>query len=395
MMPGRILVCEPQCRGFEHAPFNAALLQTLHAAWPEACLAFLSEAEHGQWVRQALEQTGGSSLARTVWEEIQVPPESLRPWERNWDRFRFEWPTCRRMAWEARRRETSLVILSSLTNSGLLGLKLALYRWPSRAPVWVVWHGILRTALEPAPPLWRERLIHLRTVLLLPHPRRLRYIVLGQPILETIRQYLPRVARHFQYIDLPYLWRWHEVTPVPRNVLRFGFFGVGAKGFDLFAQLAAKVRQDTPNARFMLVGFLSNEQARGMTANHPVEGLSDTPLPQAEYDRRALELTYAVATSYREDYRVTASASFLDSLSYVKPIIALRNPYLAYYFERMGDIGYLCETPEAMEAVIRSVARHFPADRYVQQCRNILSGRRLFEPETIAPVLRRMAEEKW
>ena len=34
-MTRRILLCEPQCAGFVHVPFNAALLATVLAAWPD------------------------------------------------------------------------------------------------------------------------------------------------------------------------------------------------------------------------------------------------------------------------------------------------------------------------------------------------------------------------
>jgi hypothetical protein len=72
----------------------------------------------------------------------------------------------------------------------------------------------------------------------------------------------------------------------------------------------------------------------------------------------------------------------------VKPGIYLRTPYVEHYFNRLGDIGYLCDSYEEMRDLVLSLAHEFPAERYQQQCANILAGRRLFEPATLAPKLR-------
>jgi hypothetical protein len=83
-----------------------------------------------------------------------------------------------------------------------------------------------------------------------------------------------------------------------------------------------------------------------------------------------------------------ASASFLDALCYVKPGIYLRNPFIEHYFDQMGDIGYLCRSYGEIRDTLRSIVGRFPEERYQQQCQNILRGRRLFQPEMLAPRLR-------
>ena len=57
-------------------------------------------------------------------------------------------------------------------------------------------------------------------------------------------------------------------------------------------------------------------------------------------------------------------------------------------FERMGDIGYLCDSYEEMRNIVLSILREFPLARYQQQCENIRRGRRIFEPQALAPRLR-------
>jgi len=50
-----IVICEPMCWGFEHAPVNAALIATVAEAFQEEGLSFLAEAEHIRYVKSILD----------------------------------------------------------------------------------------------------------------------------------------------------------------------------------------------------------------------------------------------------------------------------------------------------------------------------------------------------
>ena len=45
---------------------------------------------------------------------------------------------------------------------------------------------------------------------------------------------------------------------------------------------------------------------------------------------------------------LSASGALLDAITWLKPIIANRIPFVANLFERYGDIGYLCDDPDQM-----------------------------------------------
>jgi hypothetical protein len=193
-------------------------------------------------------------------------------------------------------------------------------------------------------------------------------------------------------MDPPYFWAISEDRIVISSSLlgkvRFGYMGVGnnrEKGFDLFVQLAAEFCEHT-NVKFVMVGFLK-DLCEGM-AYAGITGVSTVPLTPEEYRRRASSLTYTVGTSEPLHYRLVASATFLDALSFIKPGIYLRNPYVEYYFDKMGDIGYLCNSYEEMRALVLTLVKAFPVERYRQQCQNILRERKLFEPRVLASQLR-------
>ena len=100
------------------------------------------------------------------------------------------------------------------------------------------------------------------------------------------------------------------------------------------------------------------------------------------------KLTYVVWTAKPDHYRLTASGTFLDAMAFLKPGIYLRNDYIEYYFERMGDIGYLCDSCDDMVSTVREILSEFPTVRYQRQVENIRKGRIIFEPQTLAPRLR-------
>jgi len=390
--PPNNLICfvEPQCQGFEHAHFNAALMATVLRAYPEAQAAFLGEREHLEWVRRMLERFDSPALRRIEWRESAIP---LREME-GWPRFREEWGAVRATLRYVAERQPRLLVWTSVTSTGLLALKLQLYLRRPGFPMLAVIHSILATIVNRLPRRPWQRLLCLRQVLQLPHPASLRYIALGDSIHRSLTEAQPVLAPQFEVLDHPYF---HEDRPPytpsesdqPR-LLRFGYFGASPKGFGVFARLAQEILEQETQVEFVLVGFLWGPDAR---SEYPgVTGLSDKPLTPEEYRQRAASLTYAIGTADPTHYRLVASASFLDALSYGKPGVYLRNAFVEDYFRKMGDIGYLCDSPEEMRATILSLIREFPLERYRKQRDNIRRGRERFAPQLLAQQLREIVD---
>jgi hypothetical protein len=259
-------------------------------------------------------------------------------------------------------------------------------------------HGILASVEHPLPRRPWNWATHLRQALRLPHPRQLTYLALSGSIRAAVAEVMPRAAPHFQTIDPPYFMPGVADAWKPGGAIRFGHFGVARnyeKNFGLFTRLAEEVQRDCdrPIAEFLAVGFHESSGGDATTPSAWVKGLSRAPLSAEEYTRRAQSVTYAVGLADPSHYRLVASASFLDALCYLKPGIYLRNPYIEYYFDRMGDVGYLCDSYDQFRDVVLSVLREFPEERYRKQRANILCGRRMFEPEVIAPQLRSIVRD--
>ena len=417
-----IVVCEPQCWDFEHALFNAALLQTVLLAFPEARVVFLAEPAHLALVSSALADAAGGLPGRVSFEAFDIPRPRLASW--GWftrAAYREDRRLARRLRAALARADAALLIFASVTGTGLLAWK-ASGRFRPGTPTVAIPHAILMTldqgeglrlpALAQRPRWWRDlrhlavrlrlgpslsllltRALSLRRILLLPPERSVRYVALGESIRRALAGFDPALAARFDVMDLPALYRDEPegVTEDAPEVVRFGYFGVGLKGFASFARIASAVRPRYGNAGFDLVGFLNAEVEPGSYEGY-VDGVSAAPLAREEFERRARAVTYAVWTADPARYRFTASASLVDALTFGKPCICLRSAFAEDYFGRLGDVGYLCDSLEEVQEVVESLLRRFPIERYRAQRRAALLGRRIFAPQTLAPRLREIAD---
>ena len=74
----------------------------------------------------------------------------------------------------------------------------------------------------------------------------------------------------------------------------------------------------------------------------------------------------------------------------LKPIIALKSPLSEYYFQKMGDIGYLCENYDAVRDTVLGILDRRPIGRYRQQQETILTQRVQFSPAGVSVEFRNL-----
>lgn len=383
---GTIIVCEPQCYGFEHALVNAAMLQTIRSAWPDSRIIFFGEKHHLGWVRGFTQKE--TAIDNITWEVLEIP---LRH-SANWKRLRAEFRWCRRIITASQNSGARTLIVLSTTNTGLLALKYLLRKRRFSTPTLVVAHACLDDLANPPSARFLRRIISMPSVLEMRHPPSLRLVVLCPSIHRRLKE-----LQHFNWenIDLPYIWarREHENILIgDGSTIRFGYFGVTAKGFEMFNLLADEIAPKYPNAEFVLVGFVNGDQSSCALSPH-IHGLSNAPLSTDEYEKRASGLTYCIWAANPEHYRLRASGSFLDAMSFQKPGIYLRNDYVDHYFNVMGDIGYLCGCYEEIRDTMIGIIESFPRERYLAQIENIKKGRTVFEPPRVSIKLRSIVDD--
>ena len=221
---------------------------------------------------------------------------------------------------------------------------------------------------------------------------RLRYLVLGSTIKDELSVQIPSIQKYTRHIDMPYFYKdADESTMLKDGIVRFGSFGVGnvKKGTYNFFRLAKDIEAtETRSAsQFILIGHIVHGDLEKMSSGSVFIPSPHSPLSDTAYEKYARSIDYAVFFQDKAHYMMTAMATLFDAFSFLKPIIGIRTPFLDYYFNIMGDIGYRCDTYDDVKATITEILNHKPIDRYSQQRNNILEGRKRFDTTELARTL--------
>ncbi|HSS39594.1 MAG TPA: hypothetical protein VLT58_12575 [Polyangia bacterium] len=362
--------------GFEHVPFDAALIASLRQAFPNEPIHFFAEAEHLRQTRAYLSlREQGDEI---VWREIAIPPRQA-PLGR---RLRDDLVLLRRLLSEAQRLGATRMLSCCMhPRSGLPALKAlaAVYRRPDVA---FIHHAGLLSLLS-------SRRYH---PLLTLANGRVKQVVLGASIRAEVVRQLPAMDGHLWGVRHPYLFDATAVSELPpAGPPRFSFLGMVAenKGFAEFARLADELAGGSVKVSFDLIGGVPADAATTVPASvrtHAAAG----PLTREAYERLLQQTSYTIFPYEPRFYSLVASGAVLDTLAAGKPLIALRNSQFQEMFAAMGDIGYLCDDAAEMRAVVAGILKDPPRARYRQQSENILARRSVYAPAAVGDELRRL-----
>lgn len=384
-----LLFVEPHRRGYKHATVNAALLEAASTGLGGWTIEARLHPAHLQWIREVAPRR---TTAKTCIGPLPEPSASLRESHRG--RAVSDLILYARILAEARREEIQALLLTSTTPLGVSALKLLIPWLLPGKPVLVITHQINDlTTRDSAPEPSSSR--RLARALTLASPPNLRFLAPGSVLLDALRASHPELAGPFCSLELPYVWQRDSCPKPPRpeagEPVVFGVFGL-TRGDSLAAlgRVAKAVHQCTTAVRFLLVGFCREPLLELPAGCEHVEGLGTTPLSHEELARRAREAHYALWVRNPGEYRMRLSASLLDAFSFLLPTVTLANPFARFCFERMGDIGYLCEGESALVERIVDLVRCFPRDRYRYQCETVRCGRQLFAPTRAGARLREL-----
>lgn len=391
-----VIVIDPMIKGDVHLPFNAALLASLISAFPKVSITFAGQSSHVELVRSYLLENISGDQKNIQWKEIKTLPKES---SLSWKIFPRQMKMVLQFLEEIDLQKHSLLLFNSLSLVGVLILKLLLYLRKIRLPVLIISHAhAVQVAREKGK--WRYKifpwkwLMNPTHIISLPHPGKLKFVLLGESLFREFSKIREKSSSHFVYMDHPYFWSVElpHIINKPSHPIRFGFFGVGnrRKGINEFMNFVDEIIEIKPEIEFDVVGYVPDKSIR---VSKNVRGIPHSPLSREEFYTRTINLHYSLYLSPPSNYRYRASATFLDSLSFGKPGIYIRNPYIEYYFDKMGDIGYLCDSYEEVREVVLSIANKFPLERYNQQVKNIFSQRKIFEPEIVGIRLRKIIQD--
>lgn len=385
-----ILLCELTFLNRTHIPFNAGLLATIRAAFPQEDLAFWGEAVHVEELKKEV----GHALADSIsWKHI-CPPAKDMGYVR---RVICELDILRSALNSMTHETMSRLVLTSAQPSTVLAIKVVRWFRSNHVPVQMVLHALSGVAGQRyRRPI--RRLQDMKTALTLSGNAGLQYLVLERAIRDTVVGNLPHLAGHVETLEHPISP--HEAASQPvglREPIRFGFLGLAnkAKGFPLFVKTAGEVKVNYgPRVEFHAIGH-TNEGSLPMDgidalASRPVS----TKMSRADFIRNVSLLHFVILPHEAAHYSLAASGVLLDAITWGKPVIARKIPIFEAMFDRYGDIGYLFSDDAELTKIVEGIVRSPDGSRYDRQVGNLGMAKTSRDPETLASAYREICRNK-
>jgi hypothetical protein len=381
-----ILIFEMVWPGTGHAVTNSATIQTIARAFPEQTVRVFAESTH---LRELQSDTVLVKQANVSLHAIPISSHFLfRPHIVSMRRGLRELWTLLLALRDVPKTEPCLIMLISATPTGIFAASLLATLMRRRIGVQIGLHGNLNDAFG-----WRSRnpagrAIDLHAALTRHHDGRVRFLVLENAIRTALTEQIPAAAKITDVLPLP-INQGEAEAAAPAKLsapVRIGLVGQAteAKGITPFLALAREFRNSLPDAvNFHLVGFpgtgVDTSAFDVLHDERPYEGL-----PRPRFIEKLQRLHYVCLPLHPVYYGLAASGALIDAITWLKPIIATPIPIVADLFARFGDIGFLCETLDQMQAAIDSLARNPDQDRYDRQVANLRRIRASRMPASLA-----------
>jgi hypothetical protein len=362
-----------------HLPFNEEYLRVLRAAFPDERVVFRARAGHVANLKPRVADLSGVEFVAC---EPMTPPFGLSSHN----------PLGGRLAARACRQTMAAAVDGlPLRLAALLGVDGNLYaavgrRWPelSPAPLHMILHGQLGDAM-----IWRSRNPIARAADLVsqiqrPLPPSVNLLALELGVKEAIAELAP-ANRSVITLEHPILVsEWSEETPpADDGGLRIAFLGNArrSKGFEVFANLARTSERE--DLAFESIGIAAPD-----TDALDVSALARKPSRLSMSRRDYLDAVRAIdlvcLPLHSRAYDFTASGTFADAVSALKPLIAFRNRAFDAIVAKYGPIGWLVESEAELFYLVSTLDQQaFMAARpeWVANLRAIREARR---PEALA-----------
>lgn len=351
-----ILVVELFRVGIEHQSFNAALLQSVAAAFPDEPITFWADARHIECVAELI-----PSLP-VQYRAISVAPRHASFFKR----YLIDSKILREAMVQAAAPDNR-ALFSSVTVPMLWALRLGSFS-PSHQLAAVIHSGLADLQHSARFNLVR-RLLSLRAALLAT-PSWVRFWVLEQGIYQKLEQLAPALAKRTAVLlhplppDLDN--REHQGLSCP---VRIGLLGLATpqKGLLHFLRLAKAF--SGREIAFELVGRVHQSYRQQLTSElHYLDSMPvEAPLPRAEFVARIKRLSYAAFFFDGNHYSLTASGVLLDCIALGIPLLGRRHPHFEQLQANVGEIGCFCE-PGGEVAMVEALLANPDQARYQAQC---------------------------
>lgn len=371
-----IYIVEPQCYGVEHSLGNAAFLHLLKEIYPNEKIIFFADNSHLTIVKNI------ALLEEVEYVEIEIPKKGLGSIKR----FQRELLLTNYILRNAKNYHVNKILFTSFTTPGLVSLKFLLVFY-NKTKVSIIPHSILETLYIKKSNNINDIVFNFNFWVKKFKTKRINYIFLGKSIESNLLKIEPNIINYSICFDLPYLYSNFCKINDNKCFKIFGYLGSLStyKGGESFLKLTNNHFNNLVyKPKFQIIGRVVSESLNKCIGDN-VQIISPTiDLTRTEFDLHLSKIDYSVFCFSSSSYKLRASGTIFDSISYLKPIISLRNDFFEYYFDKFGDIGYLCDSIGEMEQAISLILKGKQEQRYLLQVENLKIAREYLKVQNIS-----------
>src|ERR1700730_1945398 len=363
-----------------HLPFNEGYLRILRAAYPHDRVCFLGTKGHVERLAPRVADLADIALQPCKPFETPLGLSHHNPLAGRWAARRC----LRLIAQESAGRPLRLIALLGF-NASLLSVMGRGWSPNSSVSLHMILHSQLGEAM-----VWRSRNAFIRAGDLISQIARplapsVRVVALELGIKEAIADASPSISPAIVTLEHPILRsEWAEDSPLAKvGKVKIAFVGHarGAKGFDVFVQLAGRCARN--DIEFHAIGHSSPETDHldiSALARKP----SKTPLLREEYLAALEEVDLVCLPLHSRAYDFTGSGTVSDAIAALKPLLVIRNRTIEAVFDHYGPIGWLADGREALFELVRTLDPTEFGRRRSSWIGNLRAIREDRRPETLA-----------
>ena len=332
-----MIIFEPQCIGIAHAKINASYILIYSKAFPDHLIRFYGEFEHINLVRSEL--LVYSINIRYIPIEIKNTKRSYLAWVVSEFRNVFN------VMLDANFSKSNVLFLS-VTSVTLIAIKLLSFR--SNRRIYIVVHGILESIIRKPDGVLRK-LYWFKNYFAYLNISNIKYILLGKYIESNTLNIIPKLKNYTCSLELPYNLNKPKdaggLEPIEKLVFASAGVATISKGSHQFFNLAQDILQKykLTNVEFFYIGYFIDKRMNKFVNNCVGLPSKDAPLDEINYQNYFLRVNFIILFYPQDSYKLTYSGVFLDAVKFETPIIAIRNDFFTYYFDKYGDLGWLCD----------------------------------------------------
>ncbi|MEX6688442.1 hypothetical protein QTN47_13090 [Danxiaibacter flavus] len=342
-MKKKIKVVEPLWTGEKHSSFNAAFLGVLSHAFPASQIVFYGEKTHLSCVQKKF---SGAAIDFKCIFNVRSDNKIVIP-------FLYIISVLQTIRFLLFTPFSQQLIFSGL--SPFAYPMVLLLNFFFRRKIIFVCHGELAFIEKDTYRLLNGHykliaIMFKRAFPLLIKKSRIYLIVLGENIVAELKRYYNGdFTKNFLVIEHPYCLQPTEsnTKSLPNNKLRLATVGLATrmKRADLIIEIhdRLKTKGILDKVQLEIIGKVADftSELNGKKINYP-DGKYF--LDQGTYDKKISQQDFILFFYPDATYRLTPSGAFLDAVSHKKPVIVLKNNFFETYFNKAGQIGYMCDS---------------------------------------------------